>query len=45
VLHDGFAAAGSYNVSFDGSRLPSGLYFAQLQAGSVKQVQKMVLLK
>jgi hypothetical protein len=32
-------------VTFDGSSLPSGLYFARLEAGAFTATQKMVLLK
>jgi endo-1,4-beta-xylanase len=37
--------AGSYNVTFNGAGLPSGVYFYRLQAGSGEFVRKMVLLK
>jgi len=37
--------AGSHAVTFDGSGLPSGLYFARLTAGDYTQTQKLVLLK
>lgn len=37
--------AGEHRISFDGSALPSGLYFARLEAGQEIQTRKMVLLK
>lgn len=37
--------AGSHSVAFNGSDLPSGIYFARLNAGNVQRIQKMVLLK
>jgi len=37
--------AGTYEVKFDGSSLPSGVYFYQLQTGNFVQIKKMLLLK
>ncbi|HLG33006.1 MAG TPA: T9SS type A sorting domain-containing protein, partial [Ignavibacteriaceae bacterium] len=37
--------AGNYEVTFDASSLPSGIYFYRLQAGRFIQSKKMVLLK
>jgi plastocyanin len=37
--------AGAHHVHFDGSALPSGIYFLQLRAGEFSQSRKMVLLK
>jgi hypothetical protein len=36
---------GSYEVTFDGSNLPSGVYFYQLRVGDFVQTRKLVLLK
>jgi hypothetical protein len=36
---------GTYEVTFDGSALPSGVYFYELRAGYFKEVKKMVLVK
>jgi hypothetical protein len=36
---------GVYTVEYDASRLPSGIYFYKLQAGSFLQTRKMMLLK
>ena len=38
-------SAGKYNVDFNASALPSGVYFYKLQAGSFVQTKKMILLK
>ena len=37
--------AGSYEVNFDGSYLPSGIYFYKIQAGEFIQTKKMILMK
>ena len=35
----------SYEVEFDGSNLPTGIYFYQLTAGDYRETKKMVLMK
>jgi len=44
-LHNGYAAAGLYEVPFEGSGLTSGVYFARLQSGSEVQTAKLLLIK
>jgi hypothetical protein len=36
---------GKYSVYFDGSKLPSGMYFYKLTAGNYSSVKKMMLIK
>ncbi len=45
TLMNGFQNAGSYKISFDASRLASGVYFYKLQTSNFVQVRKMMLLK
>jgi hypothetical protein len=45
VLVDEKKAPGSYEVTFDGSRLASGVYFYRLEAGAFVQVRRLLLLK
>jgi len=37
--------AGRYNINFDASNLPSGIYFYKVTAGNQSQTRKMVLTK
>jgi len=37
--------AGEYEVEFNATNLPSGIYFYQLKAGQFSETKKMILLK
>jgi hypothetical protein len=41
----GVVAAGEHSMVFDGSDLPSGIYFVRMEAGGISQTKKIVLLK
>ena len=45
VLQDGEKDAGFHEVSFDGSNLPSGVYFYRMQAGAYTETKRLLLLK
>ena len=45
TLVNEFENAGVYNVSFNASELPSGIYFYRLISGNFTQVKKLILLK
>jgi len=38
-------SAGRHNVDWNAANMPSGIYLARLNAGSLSQTQKLVLLK
>ncbi|MEO8513931.1 MAG: T9SS type A sorting domain-containing protein [Ignavibacteria bacterium] len=38
-------AAGSYEVTFDGTKYASGIYFYKLTSGNINMVKKMILVK
>jgi hypothetical protein len=45
TLVDEYREAGSYELEFDASNLPSGMYIYRLQSGSYSDVKKMILSK
>lgn len=45
TLVNEFQTTGTYSVSFDASKLPSGIYFYSLISGNYTQTKKMMLLK
>jgi len=45
VLVDGFSESGFFEVSFNASGLPSGVYLYKLQSANSVQTKKMMLLK
>ena len=45
VLYDGFQPRGSWEVSWDGSRIAAGSYFAVLESNGQKAVQPLFLVK
>ncbi len=44
-LVDGELPAGYHRVTFEGSRLATGMYFYRMEAGSFVQVKQMILVK
>lgn len=45
VLAEQNFGSGSHSIQFEGTGLPSGIYFYQLNSGSFIQIRRMVLLK
>ena len=45
TIADGYMAASVYDISWDASSVPSGMYFIRAEAGSDVAVQKVMLLK
>ena len=45
TLVNGRQDAGTYRVNFDGSKLPSGVYFYRISAGDFSSVKRTILLK
>ena len=45
VLVDGFQSTGYYEVNFDATDLPAGIYLYKLQVGKYSSVKRMTLVK
>jgi photosystem II stability/assembly factor-like uncharacterized protein len=45
TLVNNMKSAGSYNATFNGINMPSGIYFYRLQAGKFTQTKKLILVK
>ena len=45
TLVNEYKPAGKYEINFDASNFPSGIYFYKLQSGNFAEVKKMILLK
>lgn len=45
VLVDEYKPAGTYEITFDGSSIRSGVYFYTLETSSFRKTKKLVLLK
>lgn len=45
TLVNEYKDAGYYNVSWDASKIPSGVYFYRIQAGSFSKTKKLILMR
>ena len=45
IMNNKFISEGSYNIEWDGSEYPSGIYFINLTNGIITQNQKIILQK
>lgn len=45
LLCDGWFTAGTHELTFDGTRLTSGVYFAVFKSAGVRNIQKLMLVK
>lgn len=45
TLVNEFKSAGVYEIEFDASNLPSGVYFYRIISGTYSEIKKMLLLK
>ncbi len=44
-LYEGMLSAGNYKATFNGSKLPSGVYFYRLETDNYSAIRKMTLIK
>ena len=44
-LDSGYKTAGSHLITFNADKLPTGIYFYQLQSGNFVETKKMTLIK
>ena len=45
IVNNEYKTAGQYSIIFDGTNLPSGIYFYKIYAGSYSETKKMILVK
>jgi uncharacterized protein (DUF1501 family) len=45
TLRRGYQEAGEHTIQFNGTKYPSGVYFAAIESGTLRQTIKMILLK
>ncbi len=45
ILIDGYMEAGAHSVTFDATKLTSGVYFYRLVSGSLVETRKMMVVK
>jgi len=45
VLVNGIKSAGKYEIEWDASEYPSGIYFYKLESNSLSETKKMALIK
>ena len=45
MMADASTETGNYEVSFDATNFPSGIYFYRMEAGNFVQTKKMILMK
>lgn len=45
ILENKVKSSGNYSVEFNGTNLPSGIYFYTLKAGEYSETKKMLLIQ